>query len=296
MSTARLDADVWFACANELGEGPISHPDRNCLIWFDILRRQLYERPFTGGEPRVHDLDAMASAAALVDADRILLATEVDLRLFNLETGLGQPVIPFLADQSGLRANDGRVHPTSGAFWISSIGKKAEAEAGAIWWFRAGEMRLLFDRITIPNAICFSPDGTTAHFSDTDKRTIWRVKVDPETGLPAGQPVVFRHFAEGDGAPDGAIIDADGTLWTAGWGASVLHAFSPDGARIESLGLPVSQPTCPAFFGPALNEIVITSSREHMSAEAIAAEPVAGSVVKLRRNVHGLREPYVKIA
>ena len=296
MSAAQDDAEVWFTCANELGEGSVAHPDRNSLIWCDILQRQLYERAFSGGEARVHDLDAMPSATALVDARHILLVTDVDLRLFDLETGLGRPLMPFLDDQPGLRGNDGRVHPGSGAFWFGSMGKNAETEAGAIWWFRGGELRMLFDRITIPNAICFSPDGTCAYFSDSHKQTVWRVEVDPATGLPTNEPAMFCRFTRGDGAPDGAIVDADGILWIAGWGASALHAWGPDGRQIQKYRLPVSQPTCPAFFGPALNEIVVTSSFEHMSAEARAAEPFAGSVVKLRRNVRGIREPHVKIA
>ena len=294
MSADRVDADVWYACANELGEGPIAHPGRGTLIWFDILERRVYERAFMGGEPRVHELDVMASAAALVDGSRILVATEVDLRLLDLDTGTAQPICPFLDKGPQLRANDGRVHP-SGAFWIGSMGKNAEPEAGGLWWFRAGELRLLFDSITIPNAICFSPDGRAAHFADSDKRMIWRVEVHPDTGLPVGQPATFKQFAQDEGAPDGAVIDADGNIWIAAWGASAVYAMAPNGRRLETCGLPVSQPTCPAFFGPALTELAVTSARENMSAEAIAAEPMAGSVLKLRRCVRGKREPFVRL-
>jgi len=294
-SSRQLDADVWAESANELGEGAIAHPDRQSLLWVDILRRRLCERAFGGGEIRVHELDVMPSAAALVDRRRILVATEVDLRLFDLDSGAAHPVCPFLSGEPHLRSNDGRVHP-SGAFWISSMGKQAERQAGAIWWFRAGVLKRLFDKITIPNAICFAPGGRTAYFADSDKGTIWRVAVDPDSGMPAGEPAVFRQFASEEGSPDGAVVDADGHIWTAAWGASAVHAWNPDGTRFDSCRLPVSQPTCPAFFGPHFDELVVTSAREKMSAEALAAEPLAGSVLKLRRKVRGVGEPVVKVA
>lgn len=41
---AAADAEVWHDCANELGEGPIAHPDRQSLVWFDILQRRVFER------------------------------------------------------------------------------------------------------------------------------------------------------------------------------------------------------------------------------------------------------------
>lgn len=288
------DADLWYRCENELGEGPLAHPDRGSLIWFDILNRRLFERSFEGGQAREHVLDVMASAAAVVDGRRVLLATEVDLRLFDLDSGAAGSVAPFLDGEPALRSNDGGVHP-SGAFWISSMGKQAEPEAGAIWWFREGRLRLLFDRITIPNAISFPPSGEAAYFSDSDKRIIWRVPTETETGLPAGEPVVFRRLQD-EGAPDGAAVDADGRLWTACWGGSAVYVWNPDGTCFDICKLPVSQPSCPAFFGPNLDEVAVTTAREHMSADQLRAEPLAGSVLKLRRKVRGVAEPFVRVA
>lgn len=288
-----LDADLWYRCENELGEGPVAHRGRGSLIWFDVPNRRVFERSFSGGETREHVLDVMASAAALVDDRHALIATEVDLRLLDLDAGTTKPVVPFLEKEPDLRSNDGAVHP-SGAFWISSMGKNAEPEAGGIWWFLDGELRLLFDRITIPNTISFTPGGDAAYFSDSAKRTIWRVPTDPETGLPRGEPVMFRQLHD-EGAPDGAVVDADGRLWIACWGGSAVYAWNPDGTVFDICRLPVSQPSCPAFFGADLDEIAVTTAREHMSADQIAAEQLAGSVFKLRRKVRGVAEPFVRI-
>ena len=49
------------------------------------------------------------------------------------------------------------------------MGRKAEAGAGAIYALHRGEISRLFAGVTIPNAICFSPDGAIGYFADTAK-------------------------------------------------------------------------------------------------------------------------------
>ena len=68
---------------------------------------------------------------------------------------------PLEADNAATRSNDARVHP-SGTFWIGTMGRQAERGLGAIYALHRGELSRLYESITIPNAICFSPDGTSA--------------------------------------------------------------------------------------------------------------------------------------
>jgi sugar lactone lactonase YvrE len=287
-------AEVWVSAANELGEGAIAHPARRSLLWFDILRGRLFERPFAGGWLREHALGLMASAAALVDDRRVLLATETDLRLFDLESGIADPLCPLLADMPRLRSNDARVHP-SGAFWVGTMGRNAETDAGAIWWFRKGELRLLFEHITIPNSICFARGGRLAYFSDSARSTIWQVAVDPDEGRPVGEPHQFRSFSADEGRPDGAVVDEEGRLWVSAFGGSAVHAISAGGSIYETYRLPVSQPTCPAFFGERFDRLAITTARENLGPDALMREPLAGSVFELRAQVRGAPEPFVRI-
>lgn len=286
---------VWSPEPLTLGEGPLAHDGRGSLVWFDILGRTLHEKRFDGGPTRTHRLPVMASAAALVDGRRVLLATEADLRLFDLEDGTSGVVAALEADDPGTRSNDARVHPC-GAFWIGTMGRGAEPERGSVWWFLGGEMRLLFARVTIPNSICFAPDGSTAYFADTARATIWRVETDPATGLPLGDPAVFCAFGPGEGAPDGSVVDGDGTLWNARWGGWSLDGYAPDGARTASVRLPVAQPTCPAFAGAALDRLVVTTARENLSEDDLAGQPAAGAVLHVDLPVRGRAEPRVRLA
>jgi L-arabinonolactonase len=42
--------------------------------------------------------------------------------------------------------------------------------------------------------------------------------------------------------------------------------------------VPVKNPTCPAFGGPQLNQLMVTSSRKEMNAQEMLAMPHAGSL------------------
>jgi sugar lactone lactonase YvrE len=118
--------------------------------------------------------------------DRQVIATETGLHLRQVATGELELITPIEAENPTTRSNDGRVHPC-GALWFGTMGKSAEKHAGAIYHVARGKVTtLLYPDITIPNAICFSPDGAIAYFTDTMAGKLMRVAIDPETALPTG--------------------------------------------------------------------------------------------------------------
>lgn len=129
----------------------------------------------------------MASAVVAVDRTRHLLAAEDGLYLRRFADGRLTRFCPLEAEDGRTRSNDGRVHP-SGALWISTMGREAEAGRGAIYHVAGTQVTRLYRGLTIPNAICFSPDGATGYFADTDRGILNRVPLDPRTGLPTGSP------------------------------------------------------------------------------------------------------------
>lgn len=163
----------------ELGEGPGYDPLSGNVWWFDILGQKLIEKNWENGEVHVHALGMKASALAVIDRDRQLIVSEHGLFIRERANGRLTLHHPLEAENETTRSNDARVHP-SGSFWIGTMGKKAEADAGSIWWYREGQVKKLFSGITITNSICFSPDGKIAYFADTDRNIIWRVDTDPK--------------------------------------------------------------------------------------------------------------------
>lgn len=251
-----------------LGEGPLWHPLRQQLFWFDILNRRLLSRGADG--PQEWHFADMVSAAGWISRDELLIASERAVFRFNVETGAKAHVKGLDLETSTTRSNDGRADP-QGGFWIGTMGKNAQPGAGAIWRFYRGEMRKIYPDISIPNAICF-PNTQTAQFTDTVTGRVMRVGLDAG-GWPVGQPETFLDLTAERLNPDGAVMDANGLMWLAEWGAARVSAYGPDGSRVRSVAFDAPHTSCPAIGGDTL---YCTTALQGMDDTARAANPHAG--------------------
>ena len=244
----------------ELGEGAFWHPEREQAFWFDIHGRRLLSRH--DGQALEWRLDEKASAMGWIDRDRVLIATETALILFDLRGGGRELLAPLEADRPDTRSNDGRADPMGG-FWIGTMAHDARTGKGAIYrWYR-GELRQLRAGVSIPNAICFSPDGRLAYFADTALQTVWSQELDDQ-GWPAAEATVFLDLTGTDEHPDGAVTDTQGRFWNARWGSGAVVCHAPDGHVLHRLKLPPAQTTCPAFIGSNLDRLMVTSAAENL--------------------------------
>jgi sugar lactone lactonase YvrE len=270
-----MKATVFDSRISTLGEGPLWHPIRKQLFWFDILGRTLHSRDGSG--PISWNMGEYCSAAGWIDADRLLVATETGLWLFDIATGHRERIAEVEADNAETRSNDGRADPWGG-FWIGTMGKKPRQGLGAIYRLYKGEVRKLFDEVTIPNAISFLPDGSGAYFADTTKQKVMKVGLNADNGQPEGGPEVFLDLTSDDLNPDGAVVDADGLLWIAQWGASRVAAYDRDGKFVKAVSVSAPQASCPAFGGEDFSTLFITTARENMTEEIIGRFPESGMV------------------
>jgi len=270
----------------ELGEGPLWHPERGQLFWFDISGRKLLTRD--DHSLRGWSFGEQVSAAGWVDRNRLLIASETALFRFDLTTGTRTDLAALEADMPDTRSNDGRADPRGG-FWIGTMGKNAVPEKGAIYRYYRGELRRLFAKITISNAIAFAPDGLSATFTDTPTGQVMRVALDAD-GWPRGEPEVWLDLRSEGLHPDGAVFDVDGRFWLAEWGASRVACHGPDGQFIEAVGFDAPHTSCPAFGGPDLSTLFCTTALQGMDAAARAASPKAGMTFAARVQARGQAE------
>ncbi|MBF9031790.1 SMP-30/gluconolactonase/LRE family protein [Rhodobacterales bacterium HKCCE3408] len=259
-----MSAEIFDDRICDLGEGPLWHPNRGQLFWFDILGKRLLTK---GAE---WQFDRHASAAGWIDDDTLLIATETDLIRFDIETGEQERIVALEKTNSGTRSNDGRADPFGG-FWIGTMGKSAEEEAGRIYRFYRGVIEPVTGPITIPNAICFAPDGRRAYFADTRRNLVWTQALDSE-GWPEADPEIFLDQRESRINPDGAVVDAAGRFWNAEWGNFRVACYDSEGRLVEEIQLPARQPSCPAFGGPDLSDLYVTTAREGLGDRAGAAD------------------------
>ena len=105
----------------------------------------------------------------------------------------------------------------------------------------------------------------------------------------AAAPAV-RRGRRGAGHPDGSTVDAEGCLWSTRTGGSAVVRLDQTGRVVSTLQLPVSQPTACAFGGPDLTTLYVTTARQKLTAEQLAAEPMAGDLFGFDVGVPGLPE------
>ena len=109
--------------------------------------------------------------------------------------------------------------------------------------------------VAIPNSICFSPDGSTMYYADSLQGCIFCCDY-----RSLENQRVFTTV-NGQGAPDGSCIDAQGFLWNAEWGGSRVVRYAPDGRVDRVIESPCVQTTCPVLGGPGYATLYSTSAR-----------------------------------
>lgn len=277
----------------DLGEGVFWHPVRQALFWFDITRGQLLSSD--GSRQQMWQFPQMVSAAGVINQNDLLICGEKSLFRFDLQTEIATTITALEPDKPANRSNDGKVD-RQGGFWVSTMGKDGSTRhgKGAIYrWFR-GDLRLIYPGLSIPNSICFSPDGTSAYFADTAQQKIWRVALDG-AGWPVGEPAVYLDFTGTEIYPDGSTIDSAGHLWNAQWGKARVACYAPDGSFVTEVTVDAPHTSCPAFGGAGMTTLFVTTALEEMTQATKAAFPHSGKVFAFERVAKGLNDALVRL-
>lgn len=291
ISAPHLAVDV----RNELGEGIVWHPDRQQLLWFDIYRKCAFLADADGTNVTAYGFSMPVSAAFIVNRDSVLVASSSGLLSLDLTTGETNVVQEIEANNLDTLSNDCRAAPGN-SLWFGTRSDDLEAGDGAIYHYRNGELTVLYKDRNCPNSICFSPEGDRAYFSDTFDHKIMTCAVDPGTGLPDSSPDVFVDLTSEVACPDGAVVDSEGCLWSAHFGAGRVARYRPDGSFDRSIDFPAPQTTCPCLGGPDLTTLYVTSANGWMSPEAAAKYPLSGAVFAVEVDVPGLPERTITCA
>ena len=168
-------------------------------------------------------------------------------------------LVPLETDLPSTRTNDGRTD-RAGNFVFGTLNEQPDrSPIGSFYQYskRHGLRRLALGGVAIPNSICFSPDGRTMYYCDSLSGRILQCRYDAESAEVSDlRP--FAEFGAGRGLPDGSIVDADGCLWNAEWGAAVVRRYTPAGTLDREIAVPAKNPTCPAFGGRDLTELYVS--------------------------------------
>jgi L-arabinonolactonase len=281
-STAALAIDS--RC--QLGEGIVWDDRAQCLYWTDILSRRLWRHSPASGATDAWDVPEALGCLALCDDGRLLLALAKSIRIAESPVA-GQPLAlrtlaPLeVALGASTRSNDGRCDRAGHFVFGTKDETGATPPLGRFYQFSTahGLRELPLPPATVPNSLCFSPEGRTLYWCDSVQPRIWRGDYDAQRAQVTGARVFAE--VEGDRAPDGSTVDAAGGLWNAQWDAGRVVRYAPDGTVDRVVAIPAGRPSCCAIGGAALDTLYVTTAREELDPDALERMPEAGGVFAL---------------
>jgi sugar lactone lactonase YvrE len=282
------DVDCLLPIANRLGESPIWCERSGRLYWVDSRGPALHAYDWHARRHRVAALPEVVGSIALCATGGLLAAMRTGIFRIGDDGALGPRIAAPEPDQPENRFNDGRCD-RRGRFWSGTMNDHRRDPTGTLWRLGTDLACTAMRRdIIVPNSIAWSPDDRRMYFADTYRHHILAFDFDLETGALRAE----RLFADcpGPGRPDGSAVDADGGLWNAEYGGGRVVRYAQDGRIDHIIALPVTQPTCCAFGGPALDLLFITTATQRLSDAELAAQPLAGGLFVARPGVRGLPE------
>ncbi len=288
MTIHLMKADLVLPVRADLGEGPVWDAARQRLLFVDITAGKIYEHDFDAR--RLAAIEAGALIGCVVpQADGQLVAGMAD-GIWRIErsTGARVPLVkPPEHDANRCRFNDGKCDP-QGRLWAGTMGLNLERGLGALYCFpSATEYRCVLPSVSISNGLAWSLDGATLYYIDSPTRRVDAFDFDAATGgISHRRPAIV--LPDGNDAPDGCTLDAEGMLWVAHWGGARVTRWNPrTGEHLASVGLPAPHVTSCCFGGAALDTLYITTARRGLTPPQLEAYPDSGGVFACRPGARG---------
>ncbi len=252
--------DIVSQSRDRVGESPIWDVDDQALYWVDGLGAILRRYDPADGSERHWTLPDLVGCIALAEPGHLLMALRDGFYRFDLTTGEATPLAQLETDDPGVRFNDGRMD-RNGRFLCGTMRiEERTPPPGKLYRLDgSGKIDVLQAGIRIANATCFSPDGKTLYFADSLEGEIWCFPYDQASG-EVGPRSTFAKTRDLVGSgPDGAVTDSQGGVWVALPQTGRVARFHPDGTLDFQVDTPSPHPSCPAFGGPGLDVLYVTS-------------------------------------
>jgi sugar lactone lactonase YvrE len=282
--------EVAYDARMTVGECPLWSPHDAALYWVDIEGFTIHCLHPDSGVHREWRMASEPAALALHAQGGLVVAKRSGFFHFDPATGACNEIAPAPYDTATTRFNDGHVD-AAGRFWVGTIYEPRDRQAAEMYCLERGKVQRKWSGgMTVSNGLGFSPDQRHMYHADTTSHRIDRYDFDVATGT-ASNAQRFQQFSMDKannygGRPDGAAVDVHGNYWCAMIEGARLLQFSPGGALLREVKLPVNCPTMMAFGGADLRTLYITSLGKRPEAE-IEKYPHTGKLLAMRVDVAG---------
>jgi D-xylono/L-arabinono-1,4-lactonase len=277
-----------------IAEGPVWHPDEQCLYWTDVPAGKVYRwDPRNEHQELVYHGDQVGGITMQENGSLLLLGARGSVRVWR-DGRVIDTILEEIPGEEDSRFNDVIADPAgrviSGTMAVRDAGGQIVRHGRLYCLDTNGELRVLLEGMGSPNGMGFTENLREMYVTDSivGVQAIFRFDYDRATGSLRNRRMFHRTPLDGSaGRPDGMAVDVEGCLWSARWdGASVVR-MGADGEERARVVLPVGKVTSVAFGGPDLTDLYITTARGD---EPDGTEPGAGGIFRLRTGTRGRPE------
>ena len=273
---------IAVACGAALAEGPVWDPRSGTLVFVDIRGHGVW-RWQPGKDPVCTDVGEPVGFAVLTqEPDKLLVGLKSGLARLYLGTGRTEPLLQPEPGKTGNRLNDAAVGP-DGSLYFGSMDDAEVEPTGALYHLSERGLSPFGEPAIITNGPAIDPERRLLYCADTTAGRVYRHALAAD-GTP-GERKLFVQFQEGWGHPDGMAVDAEGHVWIAHFGDSRVTRFSPEGAPELIVPVPTAQVTKPAFGGPDLKTLFVTTAAKGRDPNI---DPMAGHVFAFDLEISGI--------
>jgi D-xylonolactonase len=271
-----------FDCVT--GEGPLWHPDEQCVYWTDIPQGKLFRYdPQSGKSEQVYSGEQVGGFTIQEDGSLLLFMARGAVGVWR--DGKVATLIDHIPGEENSRFNDVIADPAGRVF----CGTMPSADTkGSLYRLDTdGSLHRILDRtVAVSNGFGFTPDRKQMYYTMTRDRKIYLYDYDAASGAISNQRV-FVDATNEPGMPDGMTVDAAGHVWSAYWDGFCLVQYSPTGRELQRVMFPTKKVSCVVFGGPDYMDMYVTTAGGNNKAEN---GPAAGALYRLRMGVKGVPE------
>jgi sugar lactone lactonase YvrE len=283
-----LNCQPFIECQNDLGEGPLWDAREGALFWLDINRARVQRYDPQTKATHIFEMPMRVTALGLRERGGFVCATEKGFYFWDGKSTSLEFITHPEEGKAGARFNDGKVD-RAGRFWAGTMDPRNATSA----LYRLDtdlSARRMEEGITISNGIGWSPDNRKMYYADSLRYAVYEYTFDLQSGS-ISERRVFIQVEKDFGVPDGLTVDSQGYVWIAFYDGWKVVRYTPDGKEDARVALPVARPTCPAFGGPALDRLYVTTAIDGLPERELEQQPQAGDVFVIEAGVKGLAEP-----
>jgi sugar lactone lactonase YvrE len=255
-----------------LGEGIFFDESSFTLFWVDIIGNKIFQFSTHKQELiEIFDVPLNPSSILDVESNKVIFTNNKGVASLDLGDRKIKQLSKLPHDSCMYRSNDG-VKLSDGSYIFGTMGFKPDDKVGNIYKGKSvTSLEPVQLGIHIPNTFIELKDELL--ISDSYKQLIYSISKDLQT-----KPRVWANFSNESFTPDGGIITKDQRIFITMWGGSRILELSNAGEIIQSIALPVLQPTNCVIAND--NYIYITSAKEGLNDFQLANFPLSGKTFR----------------